>query len=102
MEDTTFKITDYTVMADSALQMNDTMNTSSLSLEEIGTTFASLFDQSIFDGPIAVDCKEKEELIIKALNASVVKLADASSTLNEMNKTYQETDKTASDEIAGV
>lgn len=102
MEDTTFKITDYTVMADSALQMNDTMNTSSLSLEEIGTTFASLFDQSIFDGPIAVDCKEKEELIIKALNASVVKLADASSTLNEMNKTYQETDKTASSEIAGV
>ena len=102
MEDTTFKITDYTVMADSALQMNDTMNTSSLSLEEIGTTFASLFDQSIFDGPIAVDCKEKEELIIKALNASVVKLADASSILNEMNKTYQETDKTASSEIAGV
>ncbi len=102
MEDTTFKITDYTVMADSALQMNDTMNTSSLSLEEIGTTFASLFDQSIFDGPIAVDCKEKQELIVKALNASVVKLADASSTLSEMNKTYQGTDKTASDEIAGV
>ena len=102
MEDTTFKITDYTVMADSALQMNDTMNTSSLSLEEIGTTFASLFDQSIFDGPIAVDCKEKEELIIKALNASVVKLADASSTLNEMNKTYQEAVLSVSSEIAGV
>ena len=68
MENTTFNITDYTVMADSALQMNDTMNTSSLSLEEIGTTFASLFDHSIFDGPIAVDCKEKQELIIEIGN----------------------------------
>ena len=42
MENTTFNITDYTVMADSALQMNDTMNTSSLSLEEIGWKFCTI------------------------------------------------------------
>lgn len=102
MEDKNFNIADYTAMTDSALQMNDTVNTSSTTIKEIEMAFASLFEPTMFAGPIAVDSKEKEELITKTLTASVVKLADASSVLNDINKTYQATDKTASAEIASV